>query len=163
MRLQKLTKKQESFYDQVNQGITPVQAASNLYKTKNLNSARVISSRLMNSPKINTRVRDLLDSEGSKATAKHIAKTLEESLYAEKTIVTRTGNIIKVPDYKVRLEASEICLKLRGELSKDAIEDPVQEKTINVTFQLIKARTQEEIQKYSHDLQNERPAILEGC
>lgn len=142
-RKQVLTEKQKLFIEKVNNGVTPVIAAESIYKTKNRNSARVISSRLLSHQVIYETVRQALDSDCSKARAIDIARVIEDGLAAERVIVTKKGEVITVPDHKVRLFAAQLALRVRGELQE--MPEDTSPKDIRVTFHLVKARSQQEI------------------
>jgi hypothetical protein len=157
--MRRLTEKQQKFIEKLNAGITPVVAAEDLYRCKNRNVARVIASKNVNHPVIFEKVRDALDYPGSKARVEHIVKVIEDGLTANKTIVTRVGDLVEVPDHKTRLYAAQLALRVRGEL-KDIVVDNTSH-DIHVSFKLIKARSPEEVARVMGDT-NTRATILES-
>lgn len=129
--------------EQVNAGVAPVVAAEDLYRTRNKRSASVIASRLMKHPVIFETVRDALESKEFRARAEDIARAISDGLKANKVIISKRGEQITVPDHKVRLYAAQLATKIRGEL-QDMVIDTTP-KDIRVTFNLVKARSIEEI------------------
>lgn len=141
-----LTQRQKNFINLVNEGENPVDAALDAYKCKSRAVAKVISSRNLSHPVITQKVRDILEYPGSKARAEYVAKTIEQSLYAEKPHILKDGTVLMTPDHKVRLAAATLILKMRGEMKEEVINNVP--KDIKVSFTLVKARSDEEVRKY---------------
>lgn len=160
-KLQPLTKKQEAFFEEVSKGAVPYEAARKVYNCKNDNVARVLASRNSKHPVVYETVRERMESKGSRATVKHILKAIEDGLVAERVFITKSGDILREPNHAVRIKAAELALKVKGELH---YEMPLEQgpKEVKVTFNLIKARTNEEIRRLTQGVIEERPVILEG-
>lgn len=160
-KLQPLTKKQEAFFEEVSKGVVPYEAAKKVYNCKNDAVARVIASKNSKHPVIYNTVRELMESKGSRAKSKNILKAIEDGLVAEKSIETESRQLVQVPNHAIRLKAAELALKVRGELKQDLPEIDVN-RDIRVTFNLVKARSPEEVRELMpEDLYKRRP-IIEG-
>ncbi|MGH7157360.1 MAG: terminase small subunit [Candidatus Saccharimonadales bacterium] len=101
------THKQAAFISNILSGMNGTEAAIKAYNAKNRGTAAVIASENLKKTIIAERIRIISEENGLS-----VQKALEavvEALHAVKI-----GHNGEEPDHKVRLEASNICLKLLG-------------------------------------------------
>ena len=111
----KLSKKHNNFIAGVVEGKSFTQSYADQYPNATRDTARINSSRLMQKPEIQTAFIDILNSINLNDT--NIANQLNDITKAD-TQLSFQGRLTgdSVPNYKIRLDALNTILKLRGHL-----------------------------------------------
>lgn len=140
-----LTEKQKVFVATLAKTLNPTTAEMVSGKHKDRKLAAKKASRTLEA--VAPKIQELMDASG--LSDEFLLDRLKRALLAKKMVWSvAQEDWLESTDWQTQVKALEIAFRLKGHLSNKQVEvDTTQEKTINVTFNLVKARSIDEIAK----------------
>lgn len=155
------TEKQKEFVKEVSNTLDPVGSYMKVY-----NKSKEQASRVANRAMQAVAIKDLMNSSKMGLSDEFLLGRLKRALMAKKLVWSRTQeDWLEEVDWQTQIKALEIAFRLKGHLNNKAPElDLEQVKEINVTFNLVKARSIDEIAKLTDQtsIAKARPAVVEA-
>lgn len=116
------------------------------YNTKSRRNAAIMGTKLMNTPRVQYAILDLMDRSGL-GDLKLVEK-LKEHLYdARKEILTKDGEIVSVKDNNTQIKALDMAMKIKGAYA------PERHEVVSTNINIYKDLSDEEL--------NSRLALIE--
>lgn len=145
----KLTEKQKVFVKELSTSLDPVGAYQVAYNEPDRHEAGKNANKVMKQ----TAIKDLMNSPKQGLSDEFLLGRLKRALMAKKLVWSKSAeDWLEEVDWATQVKALEIAFRLKGHLNSKSVDiDSDQVKEINVTFNLVKARSIEEIASLTGD------------